>query len=341
MMSARRRVAARPVSSPIGAMIPGNSRFPHGTWVLAAAMLAVLAGCAAPTSPPEATAAPPTGADTRAAAAPPVAPAPPPAPEISPAQAKAQAQRLAIEAVDQLQNGDEAGARATLERALSLDPANELARKLTEEIKADAQKELGPVFFRYTVQRDDSLSKLAQQFMGDRFRFWILAKYNDIPNPSKLAAGQVIKIPGRAPPAGQRPTGRPGEATDPNAKAAPTAPETAPATPPRDDLTALLQKGTQLQANGDLEGAYATFGDAAARFPGNQEALRKRDGAKVALVQRYDREATQAFQRQNLDLAIAKWDKILEIDPANQKAKLERDRATDLKKRLNEKFGTQ
>jgi tetratricopeptide (TPR) repeat protein len=326
-------------------MIPGNPRFPHGRSVLAAAMLAVLAGCATPTSPPDATAASPAGADARAAAAtPPAAPAPPPAPEISPAQAKAQAQRLAIEAVDQLQNGDEASARTTLERALSLDPANELARKLTEEIKADAQKELGPVFFRYTVQRDDSLSKLAQQFMGDRFRFWILAKYNDIPNPSKLAAGQVIKIPGRAPaspPAGTRPAGRPGETTDPNTKAAPTAAEPAPAAPPRDDLALLLQKGTQLQANGDLEGAYATFGDAAARFPGNQEALRKRDGAKVALVQRYDREATQAFQRQNLDLAIAKWDKILEIDPANQKAKLERDRATDLKKRLNEKFGTQ
>jgi tetratricopeptide (TPR) repeat protein len=344
MMSARRCLATRPVSSPIGTMIPGNSRFPPGTWVLAATMLAVLAGCAAPTSPPGPATAAPTGADTRAAAAPPAAPAPPPAPEISPAQAKAQAQRLAIEAVDQLQNGDEASARSALERALSLDPANELARKLTEEIKADAQKELGPVFFRYTVQRDDSLSKLAQQFMGDRFRFWILAKYNDIPNPSKLAAGQVIKIPGRAPatpPAGPRPAGRPGETADPNAKAAPAAPETAPAAPPRDDVTALLQKGTQLQANGDLESAYATFADAAARFPGNQEALRKRDGAKVALVQRYDREATQAFQRQNLDLAIAKWDKLLEIDPANQKAKLERDRATDLKKRLNEKFGTQ
>ena len=72
-----------------------------------------------------------------------------------------------------------------------------------DQIKADPQKELGAVFFRYTVQRDDSLSKLAQQYLGDRFRFHILAKYNDIPNPSKLAAGQVIKIPGRAPPPGR------------------------------------------------------------------------------------------------------------------------------------------
>ena len=73
-----------------------------------------------------------------------------------------------------------------------------------DQIKADPQKELGTTFFRYTVQRDDSLSKIAQQYLGDRFKFHILAKYNDIANPSKLAAGQVIKIPGPCAAAGPR-----------------------------------------------------------------------------------------------------------------------------------------
>jgi hypothetical protein len=54
----------------------------------------------------------------------------------------------------------------------------------------------------------------------------------------------------------------------------------------------------------------------------------------------YDREATQAFQRQNLDLAISKWDRILEIDPQNRKARLERERALDLKRRMAQKFGS-
>ena len=89
--------------------------------------------------------------------------------------------------------------RRHLEEALKLDPSNDLAKKLMDQIRADPQKELGTTFWRYTVQRDDSLSKLAQQYLGDRFRFHILAKYNDISNPSKLAAGQVIKIPGRQP----------------------------------------------------------------------------------------------------------------------------------------------
>ena len=56
-------------------------------------------------------------------------------------------------------------------------------------------------------------------------------------------------------------------------------------------------------------------------------------------MRRYDRAATQAFQRQNLDLAIKNWDHVLELDPNNQKAKLERARAEELKKRMQEKFG--
>jgi len=296
---------------------------------LAAAAVALAAGCASePTAPSTPAAAP---------SAPAIAPAPaptataPPMPELSPAQAKAQAQKFALEAIDQLQNGDEAGARATLASALALDAGNELAKKMHDQVDADAQKELGATFFRYTVQRDESLSKLAQQYLGDRLRFYILAKYNDIANPSRLAAGQVIKIPGKAP------APAPTVVTTPEAVAKP-APVDADAAA-RADLVALLQKGRLQQRNGDLEGAYGTFGEAVARFPGNRDAVTQRDGAKAALLRAYDREATQAFQRQNLDLAIAKWDRILELDPANQKARLERERALDLQKRMNEKFG--
>jgi tetratricopeptide (TPR) repeat protein len=267
------------------------------------------------------------------AAAPPVAapavPPRPPEPELTPAQAKAQSQKLALEAVDQLQNGDEIAARQTLAKALSLDPGNDIAKKMNDQIGADAQKELGATFFRYTVARDDSLSKLAQQYLGDRFRFYILAKYNDIANPSRLAAGQVIKIPGRAPP--------PGPVPAPEAVATPPPVE---ASVPSADLAALMKKGRLQQSVGNLEGSYSTYSDAVTRYPGNRDAVEQRDAVKAALIRGYDREAIQAFQRQNLDLAISKWDRILELDPANQKAKLERDRAQDLKKRMSEKFGT-
>ena len=295
----------------------------------ALAAVAILFGCAAP--PPAAdSAAGAAGRPAPGATTPAPAPAPA-APELSPSQAKAQAQRLALDAVDQLQNGDEIAARATLDKAIALDPTNDLAKKLQDQIKADPQKELGTVFFRYTVQKDDSLSKLAQQYLGDRFRFYILAKYNDMASPNKLAAGQVIKIPGRAPatpPAAVPPT------TDAVAKPA------EPEVKPRDDVADLLQKGKAFEASGNLESAYAAYVDAAKKTPVNAEAVRRRDATRTALLRSLDREGTQAFQRQNLDLAITKWDRILELDPNNQKAKLERERSLELKKKMADKFGT-
>jgi tetratricopeptide (TPR) repeat protein len=299
---------------------------------LGAVIALVVAGCATPpAAPPPAPApvAPVAPAPEAAAPAP-----PPPAPELTPAQAKTQAQKLAIEAVDLLQNGDEAAARATLDKALALDATNELARKLLDQVRADAQKELGPVYFRYTVQRDDSLSKLAQQFLGDRFRFYILAKYNDMANPSRLAAGQVLRIPGKAPPPATSPkppepaeaTARPPVAAEPEARSS-------------DEVLQAQRRARELEAKGNLEGAYAALSESLQRFPGNEALTRQRDGTRAALIRSYDREAAQAFQRQNLDLAIAKWDRILELDPANRKARLERERALELKKKMTEKFG--
>jgi len=106
-------------------------------------------------------------------------------------------------------------------------------------------------------------------------------------------------------------------------------------------MSSLMQQGTEQQKSGNLEGAYASFSDAARAEPNNREAVLQRDAVKVALIRRYDREATQAYQRQNLDLAIKKYDQILELDPNNQKAKLERGRAQELQKKMSEKFGTQ
>lgn len=297
--------------------------------VAAAAAAIVIAGCASeapkPTEAKPATpAAQPAPLDVK--------PAAPAAPEIPPAEAKPMAAKLALQAVDQLQVGDEAAARTTIEQALKLDPANELAKKLSDQINADAQRELGAVHFRYTVQPADTLSKLAQQYMGDRFRFWILAKYNDIGNPSRLAAGQVIKIPGRQPATPPPPVAEP--STQPAAAPAP-----APAPEPRPELADAMKRGAEQEKAGNLEAAYATYVDAASRYPTAQDAAKKRDATKVALIRQLDREASQAFQRQNLDLAITKWDRVLELDPNNKNARLKREQALDLKKRMAEKFG--
>ena len=297
------------------------------------AVALLVAACATPEPAPKPEPAPPP--PPVVVAPEPPKPAPPPEPQLTPAEKRAQAQKLTIDAITQLQNGEEAAAQRMLEQSLALDPASDLAKKMMDQIKADPQKELGTVFFRYTVQRDDSLSKIAQQYLGDRYKFHILARYNDIGNPSKLAAGQVIKVPGRGPGAAPpKPAAPPADVTDEAARAA--APEVAT---PRNAAMALMQQGTELQKAGNLEGAYDAFREAALRDPGNRDAALQRDATRQALARRYEREATQAFQRQNLDEAIGKWDRVLALEPGNQKAKLERERAIDLRKRLNEKFG--
>ena len=297
------------------------------------AVALLVAACATPEPAPKPEPAPPP--PPVVVAPEPPKPAPPPEPQLTPAEKRAQAQKLTIDAITQLQNGEEAAAQRMLEQSLALDPASDLAKKMMDQIKADPQKELGTVFFRYTVQRDDSLSKIAQQYLGDRYKFHILARYNDIGNPSKLAAGQVIKVPGRGPGAAPpKPAAPPADVTDEAARAA--APEVAT---PRNAAMALMQQGTELQKAGNLEGAYDAFREAALRDPGNRDAALQRDATRQALARRYEREATQAFQRQNLDEAIGKWDRVLALEPGNQKARLERERAIDLRKRLNEKFG--
>ena len=101
-----------------------------------------------------------------------------------------------------------------------------------------------------------------------------------------------------------------------------------------------MQQGRAQQKSGNLAGAYTSFSEAARTEPGNQEAVMLRESTKTALIRQYDREALQAFRRQNLKLAISKWDELLAIDPDNEKARLERERAVELQKKMAEKFGT-
>ena len=226
------------------------------------ATTAMLAGCAS--TPPASDSGTPAGSAAKPAPAPPApAPAPPPVPELTPAQAKAQAQRLALDAVDQLQNGDEATARQTLDQAIALDPTNDLAKKLKDQIKADAQKELGPVFFRYTVQKR---------------RFAVQARAAVPGRPFPLLHPRQVQRHGKSEQACRR-TGDQDPRTParhPAARAAPAADlptSQAPAVPeakPRDDVAELLQRGKDLEAKGNLEGAYAAYSEAAQEDAGQR-----------------------------------------------------------------------
>lgn len=81
--------------------------------------------------------------------------------------------------------------RARIEAA----PGDTRSRDLLRQIEASPTEFLGPASFQYEVQPGESLSVLAQRFLGNYRLFFILARYNDIPNPSLLQAGQTLRIP--------------------------------------------------------------------------------------------------------------------------------------------------
>lgn len=276
--------------------------------------MAVLAGCAAP-PPYVKPVAPPVAAPAAPAKVPEPAPveAAPAAPapiQVTPATIQT-AQRLATSAIEMLESGNEEQASAEIQRALQNDPNNKLAQSLLKQIQSDPVATLGRESFPYRVQPGESLSKIAQRFLGDVHLFYILARYNDLRVPKQLQSGQMIKVPGKAPPAGSTSPAASTSGGRGNASPAPVAPApTAEAAPPAPAAPA-----------------------ATVSPPVDPAKAAERDRAnKVAAA---TKAARSAYARQDLVAAIRHWDTVLELDPGNTNAKIERQRAVDLKAKLD------
>lgn len=304
-----------------------------------------LAACQTPAPPPP----PPEPVVT-------APPPPPPPPEPVPPTPAEQAlsQKTAMQAIELLEAGQEDQARAELSRALQLDPANKLANNLMKQITADPVALLGRESFAYTVQSSDTLSRIAGRFMGDIYSFYILARYNDIRVPRQVAGGQVLRIPGK-PPAGPlypRPSAKPDPKAAKDAAAAAAAANTAPpptttaaaaapaaptAPPPVPELSPgekALRAGDAHERAGRLDKALEEYRRAeAADQPGagaKIEAVRKKQIARATLS------ARTAFAKQDLAGAIKGWDTVLQLDPDNELAKLERQKAVTLKAKADQ-----
>jgi tetratricopeptide (TPR) repeat protein len=298
--------------------------------LLAAAV--ILTGCETPPATP---AKPPGGSPAPAQPTPPPPPPAPPAPPVpapppSPAQ-QTQAQKTAMQAVDLLETGNEDQATIELKRALELDPNNKLAQNLMRQITADPQATLGRESFAYTVRPSDTLSRIAQRFLGDVYAFYILARYNGIEVPKKVASGQVIRIPGKAPPPGSEAPRPPPSPATPPAPAAPPSPPPPPppAAPSAGELA--FARGEAAEQAGRLEAAYEEFQAAAALDQPGAAARASR--VRNSLVANRLRQARQEMANQNPKAAIPLYDRVLTLDPGNDTAKLERQRAVELVKK--------
>lgn len=275
----------------------------HAGLVPWAAGIALIAGCAQPpASRDESPASRPTPQTAPAPAAPvqtPAVEAPPALPPLTP-QAVPKAVTGAIEL---LEMGHEDQAATELQRVLAVEPNHRLAQSLMRQIKDDPVAMFGKESFPYRVQAGESLSRIAQRFLGDVHLFYALARYNDIKVPRQLAGGQQIRVPGKAPP--------------PSALTPPAAPvkggASAPAVP-----------------------TPTAAPNAAASAPAPDPAVEAAQAAKARTdaINRNVRAARGAFAKQDLNGAIRAWDAVLELDPGNRTAQLERQKAIDLKEKL-------
>jgi len=101
--------------------------------------------------------------------------------------------------------------------------------------------------------------------------------------------------------------------------------------------------GARAQKAGDM---YLRMGDkpdkaldaaqmASTLNPGGAGTQKLLTSAKTAAADRYYRSGLSAFRKQELDAAIKSWDKVLEIDPNHENAKLQRAQAIELKEKLS------
>jgi tetratricopeptide (TPR) repeat protein len=126
-------------------------------------------------------------------------------------------------ALQQLEHGEYEDARLQLTWALQEKPTLQIASNLLEQIDVDPIDHLGMKSFFYDVEPGDSLSIIAKKFLSDPLKFVVLARYNKLENPSKLAPGQRIRVPGVMP---ERKSSKPKPKRKPKLK--PTQPKPAP-----------------------------------------------------------------------------------------------------------------
>jgi len=280
-----------------------NQRNDLGRWAAWLAGAGLIAGCAQPPSgssapPPPRPAPQAPGGGTAGGTAPGGSGTGAEAPANLPPLPPQQVNKTVSNAIELLEAGNEDQASIELQRVLQTEPGHKLAQNLLRQIKDDPVAMLGRESFSYRVQPGESLSKIAGRFLNDVHQFYVLARYNDIKVPRQLAGGQLIRVPGKAPPPAPAPVPVPAPATAP-VVAAP--PKPAPSPP------AASEPST----------------DAA------QQAQRQREA-----ITRHTRAARAAFAKQDLNGAIRAWDSVLELDPNNRTAQLERQKAIDLKEKL-------
>jgi len=183
-----------------------------------------------------------------------------------------------------LDKGEEKAAHKKLEAMVKRDPADTRSRALLDSISADPAATLGAQSFAYRVEPGDTMQGIAQRFLNDRMKFYLLARYNQIAVPALLKPGQAIRVPGVRPKEAAVPAPRPRPEAPPTPAPKPAPPIASPAPAPRatDPRRAAQLRSAGLTAlnKGQVGNAVGLLAQASRLDPGNVLIQRDLDRAK-------------------------------------------------------------
>lgn len=178
----------------------------------------------------------------------------------------------------------------------------ERAQHMLEQIRRPVHRYFPDDHFNVRLRAGQSLSALSRHYLDDPLKFFALARYNGIAAPNRVAAGQLIRIP-----------------LTEHARRIRTAEMGSPeADDPIDDSS-----GTGAAKDIESRGADEAEADASL-----SDAERER-------VRQYYREATIAFQQQDLDRTLRYCERVLRLDADHENCIAYRDRARRLQRRLD------
>ncbi|TPG46331.1 LysM domain-containing protein [Rhodanobacter glycinis] len=262
----------------------------------------------------------------------------PPVSSVAPAEMPRE-RSLATIVNNELQLGHYSEGEKALRWYLKQHPGDRAAQAMLRQLTADPRQMLGDRWRPHVVQSGDSYSTLATRYLGDPNLFLILARYNNSSNPSMLRAGETLHMPASAKGTSSAPETPPAVPGDDDRGAIAAAPQ-AIATPatelPAAKARRLQNESVALLDQGHKDQALARLGEALAIEPRLKPVDTKATTLRTQLLGSYHERAIVLYRDQQLEQAIALWNRVLAIDPGYEPAIAYRARARELQHRLKQ-----
>ena len=234
-------------------------------------------------------------------------------------------------AIQMIDAGQWLVARKHLLWARELEANPVYAEHLLDQLHSDPIDYLGAENYVYTVGPTDTLSSLAEQVLGDKLKFPILARYNGITVPKALEVGTEIILPG-SPVANiqSQPGAVPSNQDDSGARPLPEISESETDIDGAvDSDTGVVDESPAVREIEDDERPQTSTPISATDDAPNPEIATAADEVTPS-IQEMEIQAERHYQLGEFDEARTLIEQILSVDPGNLGAQLMRRRLQDV-----------